>query len=111
MEGGTTNRAIRPTTEIFAMVVELMSEMEMASGEHVERWVIVRVHLFPSDGGRGPTRSTRILAKRVVGVTNDVNWVNVWQCTFAGWHCRHKLGISPTSLSIPGHAKHQAVKC
>ena len=79
----------KPNLEIHELIraetqeSELESDMGTASGHLVERSIIVKAYLFPSDWGRGPTMSTCICPNRRLGWGNEEMPDSVCRLTFA----------------------------
>lgn len=63
----------------------------------------------PSEGGRGPTRSTWMWSKRRPGIQKDCRGALTCCWTLAVWHGNQALAHTPTCLLRPCHTNLEAM--
>jgi hypothetical protein len=83
---GQPKRDIQPVSRARATVSAVMSGMGMASGQRVKRSTAVRQYVWPSDVGRGPTRSMWTWRNLAAGGVKSPSGVTVWRETLERWH-------------------------
>jgi hypothetical protein len=64
MVAGTTNLEIQPAKRDLAQSAAVMEGSRFASGHRDVLSIMVNRYVWPHEGGRGPTRSTWMCAKR-----------------------------------------------
>ena len=79
MVSGTPKRQIHPINKAWAQSAAVMAATGMASGHLEVRSMTVKMYVIPREGGRGPTRSTWMWAKRRTGTGMGAARTLVWR--------------------------------
>ena len=96
---GTPNLDIHMSKALQHVDV-IISFIGIASGQRVNRSIIVNIYCFSWDLGNGPKMSTWILSNLLVGVLNVFSGAFICICTLDFWQGTHVLAHSVQSLLI-----------
>ena len=100
----TPHLEIQPATRVSAQVTAAMSRMESASSQREDqRTTVNRYLLLQVAAGRGPTMSTWMWVKRLVGMAMGCTAAVCCLETLALSHCWQFLTHAATSLLRPRH--------